>query len=561
MAAELLLPLARATDTNSAPYSGAQFFFYESGTLTPQAVYANATLATSLGATVTADSAGKFVPIYFDAALTYRGICKNATGSVTLHDIDPINTGLLAAMAASGGSALVGFLQAGSGAVARTVQDKLREFGVSVKDFGALADGSDDTAAIQAALDTGVRHVFVPPGIYDCANLTMTTTDQALVALGDVKFRRNANGPIITCSNDRQKIDGIAFYGGPTLAHTYTGHMIVSTGNNFRLIDCGSRWALANYRAVKCTGSHVQIIGTCDIYYTLGVGADDYDIEISAATPGTPTLYHHLFGIFTSSAGGGILLTETGTASISGCQFGKLTVLPGNSGAGSAGPFVSNCRLNGNTRIEQSNTMISNCTSSAGVTIGDGANGISGVTIADSFVIQSGQTFTVNNLITGSVFHVGQLLSNGATVSINAGSMANEIYHGPIAYTPALTALGGTPAVGDGTLTGFYSRSGRRVSAGVLFQFGSTSNLGTGETRFSLPVAGGGTSIGQGAGRILDNGTGFLPCTTFVDANGTYMTITVASITGAPAGTALNGTTPITFATGDTIKATVDYWV
>lgn len=43
------------------------------------------------------------------------------------------------------------FLQAGAGAVQRTVQSKLRDV-VSVKDFGAVADGlTDDTAAIQAA--------------------------------------------------------------------------------------------------------------------------------------------------------------------------------------------------------------------------------------------------------------------------------------------------------------------------------------------------------------------------------------------------------------------------
>lgn len=49
-------------------------------------------------------------------------------------------------LAAPGGSTLVGLQQEGTGAVKRTVQSKLREF-VSVKDFGALGDGTGRTPA------------------------------------------------------------------------------------------------------------------------------------------------------------------------------------------------------------------------------------------------------------------------------------------------------------------------------------------------------------------------------------------------------------------------------
>lgn len=66
------------------------------------------------------------------------------------------------------GSALIGFVVSGTGAIRRTVQDKLRD-SISLADFGYAADGTDNTAvwqnAIAAALVEGVTRITVPDGV------------------------------------------------------------------------------------------------------------------------------------------------------------------------------------------------------------------------------------------------------------------------------------------------------------------------------------------------------------------------------------------------------------
>lgn len=88
------------------------------------------------------------------------------TGIIPLSELDSNFSSFASTTDATQGSSLVGYLPAGSGAVGTTVQAKLRE-SVSVLDFGATGNGStDDTAAIQAALDSGALSIYAPSGTY-----------------------------------------------------------------------------------------------------------------------------------------------------------------------------------------------------------------------------------------------------------------------------------------------------------------------------------------------------------------------------------------------------------
>jgi hypothetical protein len=85
----------------------------------------------------------------------------NLPGPIPLSDLD-------ANFSYVSNSANTSYNQGSTGSVTRTIQNKLQE-SVSVKDFGAKGDGvTDDTTAIQAALNNGGGSIYFPKGIYLC---------------------------------------------------------------------------------------------------------------------------------------------------------------------------------------------------------------------------------------------------------------------------------------------------------------------------------------------------------------------------------------------------------
>lgn len=84
-----------------------------------------------------------------------------------------VQSGVTARVTAAALGAAASYAPFGAGAVATTVQAKLRE-SVSVLDYGAVGNGTtNDTAAFAAAIATG-KNVFVPAGTY-AVNLSITT--------------------------------------------------------------------------------------------------------------------------------------------------------------------------------------------------------------------------------------------------------------------------------------------------------------------------------------------------------------------------------------------------
>ena len=140
-------------DNNGIPLAGGLLYTYAAGTTTPQATYTTSAGSIANANPIVLDSAGRTAnEIWLTAGSTYKFLLKTSTGTQigSYDNISGAND--FSALSAASGSSLIGFIQSGAGAVAETVQTKLRE-NVSVKDFGAVGNGTtDDTAAVQAAI-------------------------------------------------------------------------------------------------------------------------------------------------------------------------------------------------------------------------------------------------------------------------------------------------------------------------------------------------------------------------------------------------------------------------
>jgi hypothetical protein len=222
-----LLPNAKQQflDTNGRPLAGGQVYFYIPNTSTLKNTWQDAGQTVLNTNPVVLDANGQAI-IYGNGQ--YREVVYDVHGNLIWDQLTsaPISQADLASttdptngagavgfnyslsyaagtigkwlkdLANSSGSSFIGFIQAGVNAVARTLQSKARER-VTPQDFGAVGDGStDDTAAIQAALNSGAIRIC------GCGLPYKVT---ALTVPGGVVFD-GEGGELITVGNTSQSV-------------------------------------------------------------------------------------------------------------------------------------------------------------------------------------------------------------------------------------------------------------------------------------------------------------------------------------------------------------------
>lgn len=298
----------------------------------------------------------------------------------------------------------VNYLPAGTGAVATTVQAKLRET-VSVKDFGAVGDGvTDDTAAILIAQATGKKVLF-PSGTYllgSTVALTSTHNNSGWV-LDGATIRKGFNGDLVTITNCTGfTVEGTGTVDGQSA--TYSGKGFVFSGISSTFPEFGAGITIKDFAA-----AHIEIGADAAMYFKtyarIITGSSDLAIDITGTDTSARqrSIYGEIIGYVRLAGTISTFIKPTVVNRIEISSTCSITICSGFSWSNNglsmtidgSGTIITGCRFSGDVTLQASMT---------GVFVGN---------------LQTSGTFT-NNTVSGNctVLHDEKtFLQNGTTTT------------------------------------------------------------------------------------------------------------------------------------------------
>lgn len=270
--------LYQAFTNGGLPLNAGYIYTYGAGGTTPKATYTTSAGNVANANPLVLDASGRPPSeVWLIATDAYRFDVYDSLGNILKTYDNVPGMASAAALAASSGASLVGFLQAGTGAVATTVQAKERQI-VSVMDFGVTGDGStDDTAKIQAANDAveaaGGGMLYFPKPASSYAYTTLTVDSGYVNWAGTGKYAStlkctSANGGVtftgsslplcgvqdlgfsqsVDCVDNTKallKATGVfrftvdnCYFNGYSGASNFAHNLLVASGNSVFIRDC-----------------------------------------------------------------------------------------------------------------------------------------------------------------------------------------------------------------------------------------------------------------------------------------------------------------------------------
>ena len=401
---------------------------------------------------------------------------------------------------------LVTYTPAGTGAVARSAQNKFRDT-VSVKDFGAVGDGTtDDSATIQLALNSGASKITFPAGSYlintriQCAQSNIEVDFGSALLINTIAlpvvvvYSYNTNA-MFDFTGSSVRISGGTFKNGLSECIRITGVFV--GGNTFTGAGFTSDHRVSDVIFENCVGNACNIRFFYNstmsniVVRDKGAGAAGHEPELGFSY-GTGASISNC-QVRSSLNGGAAYFLYVDSFSCAGCGFTSISnptspqsvaaIYASNSSNGSAsGNSVS---VVGGVGLKYSYGCVnmsacSNIISVIGTAAGDqyAAVFLQGV---DRFVIDGNHLSNVGNHVIRLSNHVAPtnlntkngVVSNNQCVTTYGGGIATRTYDGDGIYAGSLTTepRGPIDIVGNRLVTGnLYSLQSKnsRISNNML---------------------------------------------------------------------------------------------
>jgi len=253
-------PKQQFLDANGNPLSGGKVYSYAAGTTSPLVTYTDESGGTPNTNPVILDSRGE-AEIWLGVASYKLKLTTSTDVEIwTVDNIVSASVQALADLSEAGGSALVGYLPAGTGAVATTVQAKLRQT-VSPEDRGAIGNGvAVDTAAVINVLSDTRLIVSGSNSKYVVGPISLAA-DKSIIGSSFIGAVSNAETLRTSASADNLKLIGVdldALAGIGLHMNTNNCADVLVVGSNIK--SMGSYGVLANTAATGTDG--VVFIGS-----------------------------------------------------------------------------------------------------------------------------------------------------------------------------------------------------------------------------------------------------------------------------------------------------------